>query len=89
MHAKWMCYALTKELEQLKLSSSTESATADKFITKKTQGSSVKCWDHCDEIKTIKSKVPSINYPYFAKIFKFLLKNWSVRENQVIFCFLH
>ena len=28
MHAKWMCYAFTKELEQLKLSSSTESATA-------------------------------------------------------------
>ena len=26
----------------------------------------------CDKIKTVKSKVPSINYPYFAKIFKFL-----------------
>ena len=52
MHAKWMCYALLKELEHLKLSSSTRSATADKFITRK-QGSSVKCWDHCGEIKTI------------------------------------
>ena len=35
MHAKWMCYALLKELEHLKLSSSTRSATADKFITRK------------------------------------------------------
>ena len=35
MHAKWMCYALLKELENLKLSSSTRSATADKFITRK------------------------------------------------------
>ena len=30
-----MYYALLKELEQLKLSSSTKSATADKFITQK------------------------------------------------------
>ena len=36
MHAKWMCHALTlKELERLKLSPSTKSATIDKFITKK------------------------------------------------------
>ena len=42
-----------KELEQLKLSSRTKSAVADKFITKKTQGNSFKGWDHCDEIKTI------------------------------------
>ena len=30
----------------------------DEFIThtKKTQGSSVKCWVHCDKIKTVKSK---------------------------------
>ena len=35
VYAKWMYYALLKELEQLKLSSSTKSATADKFITQK------------------------------------------------------
>ena len=33
MYANWMCYALTQELEQLKLSSSTKSTTLDKFIT--------------------------------------------------------
>ena len=35
VYAKWMYYALLKELEQLKLSSSTKSATVDKFITQK------------------------------------------------------
>ena len=40
------------ELEQLKLSPSTKSATVDKFITKNTR-SSVECWDHYDKIKTI------------------------------------
>ena len=40
-----------KELEQLKLMKY-KSAAAGKFITKK-QVSSVECWDHCDEIKTI------------------------------------
>ena len=51
--------------------------------------SSVEWWDHCDTIKTIivKSKVPSINYPYFAKNFKFLWQYWSFWENQVIFYF--
>ena len=33
MYANWMCYALTQELEQLKLSSSTKSTTLDKCIT--------------------------------------------------------
>ena len=42
-----------KELEQSKTFIKYKSATADKFITKKTQVSSVECWDHCDEIKTI------------------------------------
>ena len=44
--------------------------------THKNTRSSVKCWDQCDRIKTItevKSKVPSINYPHFAKIFRFFL----------------
>ena len=68
-----------KELEQWKLSPNTKSATADKFITKKTKQnkkktrSSVEWRNHCDKIKTVKSKVSRINYPYFAKIFNFLL----------------
>ena len=71
-----MCHAITQGTEQLKLLSSTKSPTADKFITKKTQVSSVECWDHCDdEIKNklVKSKVLTINYPYFAKKIEFLL----------------
>ena len=64
-----------KELEQIKLSSLTKSATINKCITKETQKSSVECWVHCEKIKTVKSKVTSINYPYFEKNFKFLLKN--------------
>ena len=42
-----------KELEQSKTFIKYKKATADKFITKKTQVSSVECRDHCDEIKTI------------------------------------
>ena len=28
--------------------------------------------------KTVKSNVPSINYPYFAKIFKFFVVKWNL-----------
>ena len=52
MQAKWMCHALTQGTRTIKLSSSTKCDTADKFITKKAQGSSVECRDHCDKIKT-------------------------------------
>ena len=58
-----------KELQQLKLSPSTKSATADKFITKNPQKAVLKA----KQKQLVKSKVPSINYPYFAKIFIFLL----------------
>ena len=27
---------------------------------------------------TVKSNVPSINYPYFAKIFKFFVVKWNL-----------
>ena len=44
-----------KELEQLELSSSTKSATADKFIiAKKKHKQCVEHSDHCDKIKTIR-----------------------------------
>ena len=68
-----MCHALTQGIRITKTFIKYKSATADKFITKKAQVSSVECLYHCDEIKTVKSKVPSINYPYFAKNFEFLL----------------
>ena len=45
--------------------------------SQKTQGSSVECWDHCDRIETVKSIVLSLNYPCFAKIFNFFVKNWN------------
>ena len=61
-----------KELEQWKLSSST---TVDKFITKETPGSSVKCWVHCGKIKNFKSKIPSINYKYFASNITLVLRD--------------
>ena len=41
--------------------------------SQKNTRSTVKCWDHCDKIKTVKSNVPSIKYPYFAKVFKFFI----------------
>ena len=53
MHAKWMCNALTQRIrtiKQLKVSSSTKSV--QKFITIKTQGISLECWDHSDKIKS-------------------------------------
>ena len=53
MHAKWMCNALTQRIrtiKQLKVSSSTKSV--HKFITIKTQGISLECWDHSDKIKS-------------------------------------
>ena len=76
-----------KQLEKLKLSPSTKSATANKFIiTKKTQEAvsnvEITVIKHM-KIKTVRSNVPSINYPYFAKIFKFfvvkfkLIRKWS------------
>ena len=34
---------------------------------------SAECWDHCDKTKTVKSNIPSINYPYFANFFKFFV----------------
>ena len=36
MHAEWMCHALTQRIRTTKTSSSTKSATVDKFITKNT-----------------------------------------------------
>ena len=73
MHTKWMCYALTQGIKTIKtFIKYTKSATVDKFITKKSQGC-FECWVHWNKIKTIKSRVPSINYPYFANVFKFLL----------------
>ena len=59
-----------KELKQLKLSSSTKNAIVDKCMAKQKTKNTRK---HSDKIKTIKSKVPGINCPYFANIFKFLL----------------
>ena len=65
------------QLEQLKLSSSTKSATGDKFITKKTQGSSAECWVHCGKI--VNQKYPSSTtyilqkFPIFVVKLKFLL----------------
>ena len=53
MHAKWMCNALTQRtrtIKQLKVSSSTKSV--HKFITIKTQGISLECWDHSGKIKS-------------------------------------
>ena len=64
-----------KELEQLKLSSITKSATVCRQIYHKKpepQGSSVKYRVWCDKIKTGKSKVQA-STRYFAKIFKFFL----------------
>ena len=41
---------------------------------------------HCDRIKTVKSNVPSINYPFFAKIFKFFVVKLKIKC-WVTFCF--
>ena len=65
MHAKWMCHALTQEIITIKLSSSTNITTVYKVITKK-HTEMLKSWVHGDKIKTVKSKVRSINYPHFA-----------------------
>ena len=49
-----MCHSLTQGIRTTKTFIEYKSAAADKFITKKTQVSSIECWDHCgDEIKTI------------------------------------
>ena len=70
-----MCHALTQGIRTIKTFIKYKSATAGKFITKKTQVSSVECWDHCDKIKQlVKSRHPaSTSYPYFAKKIEFLL----------------
>ena len=49
-----MCHALTQGIKQLKLLSSTKVILLIYLPQKKkTQVSSVKCSDHCNEIKTI------------------------------------
>ena len=49
-------------------------ATVDKFITKKHKEAVLNVeFTVRDKIKAINSKVPSIDYPYFAITFKFLL----------------
>ena len=45
-----MCHALTQGIRTIKTFIKYKSAAAGEFITKKTQASSVKCWDHCDKI---------------------------------------
>ena len=70
-----MCHAYFKELKKLKLSPSTKSATADKFIiTKKPQEAVLNVEiSVIKHVKIVKSNVPSINYPCFAKILKFFV----------------
>ena len=71
MHAKWMCHALTQGVWSIKTFIKYKKCYCRyKFVTKKHKGSSVKWWVHCDKIKTVKSKVPSINYPIFWKNFQ-------------------
>ena len=63
------------------LSPSTKST---KFIiTKKHKRSSAACWDHCDKIKTVKSNVVIIKYPYFAKILKFFVVNLKLLRKPI------
>ena len=67
-----MCHTVTQGIRTSNTFIKYKSATTDKFYHK-TQVNSVECWDQWDEKKPVKSKVPSINYPYFAKNFEFLL----------------
>ena len=46
-----MCHALTQEIRTIKTSSKKVLLLVN--LSQKTQVSSVECWDHCDEIKTI------------------------------------
>ena len=48
-----MCHALTQGIRTIKNFIKYKSATAGKIYHKKAQVSSVKCWDHCEKIKTI------------------------------------
>ena len=48
-----MCQGIRSNQRTIKTFIEYKSATAGKFITQKTQVCSIKCWDHCDKIKTI------------------------------------
>ena len=49
---------------------------------------SVKCWHHRDKIESVTSNVPSINDPYFAKIFKcFVVKLKLLRKSSAEWVF--
>ena len=56
IHANWMCQTLTQGIEKIKTFTKYKKCSADKFIfTKNTRGA-VECWDHSDEIKTVKNQ---------------------------------
>ena len=93
MHAQWMCHALPQGIRTIKTFTKYKNCyfwyiyhTQKKTHTH--TRSSVECWEHCDKIKTLKSKVPNIKYPYFAKIFKiFVVKLKLFRKSREVCCF--
>ena len=72
-----------KELEQLKLSPSTKVLLLINLPQKTLTAVSIV------EITVTKKtiKVPSINYPYFAKLFKFFVVKLKLLRKQPTFCF--
>ena len=75
LHVKWMCHVLTQGIRTIKIFIKCKKVLLSINLSQKNTriGSSVKCWVHCDKIKTVKSKVPSINYINF-QIFVVKLK---------------
>ena len=70
-----MCHVLTQVIRTIKTFIKYKSATAGKFITKNTnkQCRMLRLLGLETKKQLVKSKVSSINYPYFEKKFEFLL----------------
>ena len=72
VHAKWMSHALPQRIRTIKYFTVQKVLLVIQLSQKSTKSSVQKCWDHCDKRQTISYilKVPSMNYPHFAKRFQ-------------------
>ena len=78
-----------KELEEWKILPWTKGATADKNITEIAQEAVSNVEITVNKQKqSVKSEVPRINYPYFAKIFNFVVVKLKLLRKSCDFLLL-
>ena len=84
MHAKWMYNALTQGITTTKISSKYKKCHCWKIYHKKKLQEAVSNVEITvtKQKQLVKLKIPTINYPYFAKIFNFFVKLKLLRKSS-------